>query len=77
MIWTLVGTEFGEEEGTSMLCKNVIIWDKVVSRSIPIQASSITEVHGLTFHKKGPQCMDPNGSKTRWHRIQLNIIMLF
>ena len=75
-IWTFAGPKFGEVEGTLMLCKNGIIWSKVTRRSILIQASSSTELHWLLFHKRGLQCMDLTGSRTKWHRIPRNGIML-
>ena len=75
-IWTFSGPEFGEKEGTLMLRKNGIIWDKVTRSSIPIQAIRITEGYWLNFHKRGPRCMDSTGSKTIWHRIPQNDIML-
>ena len=53
-ILTFAGPEFGEEEGTLMLCKNDIIWAKVIKRSIPIQAIRSTEGNWLPFHKRGP-----------------------
>ena len=36
-VWTFVGPEFGEEEGTLMICKNGITWAKLVRYSITIQ----------------------------------------
>ena len=75
-IWTFAGPEFGEEEGTLILCKNGIIWTKVMRRSIPIQSSRTTEGHWLHLHKRGPQFMNPTISKTRWHRIPRNGIIL-
>ena len=75
-IWTFVGPQLGEEEVPLMLCKNGIIWTKVIGRSITIQARISTEVHWSPFHKRGSQYMDPTSSKTRWHRIPRNGIMI-
>ena len=72
-IWT-----FGiwRRRGHIDACKNGNIWTKVIRRSIMIQARGSTEGCWLPFHKRVSICIDPTGSKTIWHRIPRNGIML-